>query len=423
MTRVKAVEMLGAFKIPRVVESLILALSDRYFGVRLAAVRSLAKINDKRCVEPLSKLIDDDFASVRQAAILALSNLGDERAKMACIRSLKDDNLGVRDAAVQCLSSLSSSESRQALSEYYQLRQEEETRAREAEEKSAREQAFRQAKEKSLAALRTLGLDRDPTVIDTLLNGVEDPWKEAGVIEFTYKMQHQAWVTLKRSFGYEEVRLCVWALAAVADPRAITALRGLLARQDLYWCETAAEVLEALGWSPETRTEEALFAVASRKWYLAGTLAPEAIVPLVGCLKYGELAAGVSSALIRIGPSAAMAVAGVLGDAAWVRKSAVAVLAEIGDSVSVRPLVDQAIKWRDTSRASLEALESIFKRSSNDLTEEALCALAELPDEVVEVAYGIDDCPYYSGLDCRHIKSMAQEVLSGRKRVEKERQA
>jgi hypothetical protein len=86
-------------------------------------------------------------------------------------------------------------------------------------------------------------------------------------------------------------------------------------------------------------------------------------------------------------------------------------------------LLYQAVKWRDTSRASLEALEFILKKSSNDLTEKALCDLAELPDEVVEVTYGIDDCPYYSGLDCRHIKGTAQEVLSGRKRLEKGRQA
>ena len=86
-------------------------------------------------------------------------------------------------------------------------------------------------------------------------------------------------------------------------------------------------------------------------------------------------------------------------------------------------LLYQAVKWRDTSRVSLEALEFILKESSNDLTEEALCDLAELPDEVVEVTYGIDDCPYHSGLDCIYIKSMAQEVLSGRRRLEKGRQA
>ena len=56
----------------RVVELLIVALKDTYFGVRLSAAEAIGKIGDIQATEPLEALLNDESRSVRDAATKAL---------------------------------------------------------------------------------------------------------------------------------------------------------------------------------------------------------------------------------------------------------------------------------------------------------------------------------------------------------------
>lgn len=82
---------------------LIEALSDRHYGVRIAAAEALGEIGDPAAVEALVRTLGDAREDVRIAAVSALGRIGDRRAVKPLIRLFRGRYHGVRVAAADAV--------------------------------------------------------------------------------------------------------------------------------------------------------------------------------------------------------------------------------------------------------------------------------------------------------------------------------
>lgn len=82
---------------------LIEALSDPYYGVRIAAAEGLGELGDKGAVGALTRALHDAREDVRIAAAHALGRIGDRRAIGPLIRLFADRYHGVRVAAADAI--------------------------------------------------------------------------------------------------------------------------------------------------------------------------------------------------------------------------------------------------------------------------------------------------------------------------------
>ena len=90
------------------VDSLILALKDRNWWVRVRAVWALGEIRDKRAVEPLIQSVNDQDWYVRWSAADALGKIGDKRAALCLGKALKEADSFVQVPATWALGKLGS---------------------------------------------------------------------------------------------------------------------------------------------------------------------------------------------------------------------------------------------------------------------------------------------------------------------------
>jgi HEAT repeat protein len=90
-TREYAAKMLGKMGDPRAIEPLLVALADRYDVVHLAATAALVELG-KPSVEPLCAVLSDANGIVRAAAVEALGKIGNTLAvESLCIALNKED--------------------------------------------------------------------------------------------------------------------------------------------------------------------------------------------------------------------------------------------------------------------------------------------------------------------------------------------
>jgi hypothetical protein len=101
-----ALRIIGDF---RGMEPLIRALSDENRFVRREAAKSLGRIGDRRATEPLIAVLEDRDLGVRIRAAAALGKIADPRAIDPLTHALSDRNSELQEAAVEALSKLRNS--------------------------------------------------------------------------------------------------------------------------------------------------------------------------------------------------------------------------------------------------------------------------------------------------------------------------
>ena len=97
-----AVEGLSRLGAPAL-DSLVSALQDPDYRVRLGAVTALGKLGDEKAVAPLLALFEDPNDYVREAVVDALGVLGDMRAVDLLLRAMQDSDPILRDHAAAAL--------------------------------------------------------------------------------------------------------------------------------------------------------------------------------------------------------------------------------------------------------------------------------------------------------------------------------
>jgi HEAT repeat protein len=102
----EALIKLNQSKDPRIIDLLILALSDGDSRVRVKAITHLRDKHDERAVQPLIECLKDSNPDVRWMATFALGYFNDERAVQPLIQTLNDPELSVRGAAITALGEL-----------------------------------------------------------------------------------------------------------------------------------------------------------------------------------------------------------------------------------------------------------------------------------------------------------------------------
>jgi HEAT repeat protein len=104
--RSAAISALENFKDILDIDTLLDALKDKGYNVRIKAATQLGERGDKRAVGALIETASDKDRSVRKAAVIALGKIGDPGSEEALVRVLKDKNVNVRMAAANALDNL-----------------------------------------------------------------------------------------------------------------------------------------------------------------------------------------------------------------------------------------------------------------------------------------------------------------------------
>ncbi|MFX1449784.1 MAG: HEAT repeat domain-containing protein [Promethearchaeota archaeon] len=101
--RMHAMRDIGWREDYRLVEPLLKALKEEYWGIIDAAVHSLSELKEKRAVEPLIQLLKHKDSMIKRTAVEGLGDIGDVRAIEPIIHLLKDGDWQVRQDAADAL--------------------------------------------------------------------------------------------------------------------------------------------------------------------------------------------------------------------------------------------------------------------------------------------------------------------------------
>lgn len=269
-TRARAVDTLGRLGDPRVVQTLIMLLSDKVREVRVQAAEALGRLVDPQAVEPLMVALHDRVWEVRASAAYALGRIGDSRAVEALCAVLNDPAEGVRVNAARALGQLGGSRAVDALclalrDDHRKVR----ARAALALGKSGDPRAVEplgtalrdmEADVRACAA-EALGEINDEQVIALLIAALKDKDKSvrARAVEALAKWQDNRTVepfmaALSDNEWWVRARAAE-ALGKLKDLRAVKPLIAALADEERWVRSRAARALEQIG------TPEALAAV------------------------------------------------------------------------------------------------------------------------------------------------------------------
>ena len=244
-----AASILSEIADERVLEPLESALLNQDWVVRMHAARAVGRLGNPRSVETLVLLLQDKVPAVRDEAIAALVSIG-ESAVAPLVAALKDQDWRVRLRATEALCVL---KSRTAVEPLVGLLQHDP------------DTAVRQE------AARALGQIGDPTAVDALLGGVEEPRLQVRVIE---------------------------ALGRIGDRRVLPLLFRLISELKTSDYEDRTPACE------DNRYEEDLASVEEAIRALARIQDEDAIPLLVTALQSTLIRNEASEALVRFGQQA-----------------------------------------------------------------------------------------------------------------------
>lgn len=233
--RWKAVEQLGKCSERRTIKPLLQALQDRDWSVRLKAVESLGLKQDKQIAAPLVAMLTDTNKDVRKAAFSVLMMSGAEVIE-PLIKLLETQNAGIR---------------------------------------------------KNVVAL--LGKFHNDQVIEALTKTLEDPDMNVRkkVADMLKAIGSPAVSYLSKALDSHDSDVqwrAVKTLGEIGDCRAIEALVKTLEDDDAEVRLKIVEVLERLGWEPQTDRERIWNDIARRQWDSLTLLGAQAITPLLSML-------------------------------------------------------------------------------------------------------------------------------------------
>jgi HEAT repeat protein len=312
-----AVFNLGQTKDPKVIPTLIDALRDEEFQVRLNAVSALGNFQDKRAIDALLIALSDDDENIRVRAASTLGKCQDERAIEALIDALKDEEFRVKMSVVSALGNF---QDQRAIEGLITAFNDTDIRIR-------------------LNALSRLGNFQDQRAIEGLITALGDNnltirFKS---IEALSKIGKPAVEPLIKALKNKETRFfAAKALGEIKDPRAITPLINLLNLNESGISSTAAL---ALGNFKDKK----------------------AIDALVKALKeFKNLRYKLRAALINIGPPSVEHLIPLLNDKDYlVRIEVVKIFGQIKDIRAVKALIKA---WDDEDfDVRVKAAESLVE--------------------------------------------------------------
>lgn len=270
MVRVVTIKELTRLRATAAIEPLGAALQDSDINVRKAAAEGLAEINDPTAIPPLLAALGDINREVRACVIAALVRFGpsalepvigalgdpDDDARHAAVNTLVQAGFGtvpalldalhssdayVRQSVCECLGKLGGTD---AIPTLYQLLLDENSRVR-------------NAAAQSLQLLHWKPLEAGEYATVMLAIG---KYKEAVAHGIA------AIPALTALLGAEEIPVrmtVVKALAHLRLPESIDPLVSALSDNDAKVRRSAAELLFALGWRPQTPLQVTLYAIAT----------------------------------------------------------------------------------------------------------------------------------------------------------------
>jgi HEAT repeat protein len=344
--RNNAAEALGKLGDARAVEPLIAALKDENSIVQKLAAELLGMLGDARAVEPLIAILKDGDSDVRKGAARALGELGDARAIEPLIAILKDWQMS--DSAAEGLVKIGTP----AVEPLIAALNDGDRQMRERvagvldrlgwrpgpDENGARYWIAKRQLDKcieigSLAvepliaplkhgdrdvrweAAKVLGQIGDAAAMDALIAALEDGWVREGAAR---------------------------ALGEIGAS-AIEPLSAALKDQDRGLRKAATEVLDGVGWKPESDEQKAWYWMAKQEWSQCVALGPSGVEPLIAVLndRDSHMRNSAVKALGEIGDGRAVEplIVALKDSDAVVRYAAAVVLGELGDARAIASFI------------------------------------------------------------------------------------
>jgi len=257
------------------VDALIMVLKDKNPEIRKKTIEILAKLGGRRTVGPLIGALDHADRNIRKEAAETLGKIGDKRAVKALITALKDVNPDVRQAASKALVEMGGL---YTMSPLIDALKDKDSTIREAAAEILGKMNHPALKplitslwdedwDVRMEAAKTLGKLRDPRAVDSLLAVLkcDDSHMLRKPERDLYEITSDISEPFIPPFMNREHCLCIEvikALGRIADKRAVSALVGELQSWDI--APAAADALDRIGWSPESKKDKVHFLVAKK---------------------------------------------------------------------------------------------------------------------------------------------------------------
>ena len=224
---------------PRVVASLVRALSDSTAAVRKEAAEALGRLKATAAVPGLIRGLNDEDASVRQTLVRALARIGDNRAADGLIAALNDPSRQVRNYAAEALGRLGIRRAAPALvtlmkDEHPEIRRQAISQLWRLRDTSSVDAIGRLVSDTSAAvrrtAVSTLGRFRQASSYAVLTRALSDgePAVRAQAISSLARLRdpraYQAFVSVLNDDSPDVRNAAVRALGAVKDSTAVPGL-------------------------------------------------------------------------------------------------------------------------------------------------------------------------------------------------------
>lgn len=313
----------------RDVNGLIKALRYNDLHVRWGAAIALWKVGDVRAVEPLIAALKDEREEVREAAAQALGRIGDARAVGPLIAALKDASWEVQKGAAEALGQIGGLRAVEALIAAIKEKNGWYTgeEALKRINSPAVEPLILALPDIPIVAAAILGTIGDGRAVEPLIAALKDErsdvreavvsalgWiRDARAVEPLGKalkdknreVREKAAAVLGRIGGGRAAELLVMALQedneyfvegaksalnCIGTP-AIRPLIEVIKAKGYYTRISAVEILENLGWKPDTDDQKAWYWAVKGEWDECVKLGEPALEPLIAAIDGNSSAA------------------------------------------------------------------------------------------------------------------------------------
>lgn len=295
---------LSSFKDTNVVQSLLNALEDPSYWVRLTVISSLGVIGDPRTIEPLEAALKNNLSKDFRAEVVKIMGvIGGENAVETLIEMLKDQERVVHLNAYDALIQIGPMAIEQLISVF-----------------TDQDPAVREL------VVGVIGRIGDKLGLDLLITALGDksPDVRVAAVKALGSLSDSSVIKpLIKALGDEMPdvrRSAVRYLGEIGDPQAVIPLIDHL-KDEAIFTEVALS-LNRLGWEPRQDEIGAWYFAASKRWGQCVSLGSLAVPPLIACLKYSSTYLSDRSSDLAV------------------RRAAAKALGQIGDKLAVPVLIE-----------------------------------------------------------------------------------
>ncbi|MBS7250415.1 MAG: HEAT repeat domain-containing protein [Candidatus Freyarchaeota archaeon] len=322
-------------------KTLILALKDPESRIRAEAAKALGKIGGDEALKGLIGALEDSEPTVRTAVVQALALIKRPEAMEALATALKDSSHQVKVAAVRALG---------------------ETRETAAVARLAKALKHPDLAKEAAEALIMLS----PHSLEALVDALASSENEIRMLALNSLKEI---IVKSADKGKDEIKAYLGITKSLKEEEGrrsevLVKLQSYLSSDDLSLSMGVAEILEAVGWSPSDKEQEAYYLTAKGFFNEAAKLGNVALKPLANAMKNPrhKVRAKIASALGELkGSEAEKVLLKALEDESkLVRISAVRALGKKRSEAAVKPLVNLVDSSDGELRqAAVEALAEI----------------------------------------------------------------